>query len=56
MLLIVVSMFSELFPVRYDATEDKLVNEFSQQKRILKRRYYVQLFCIIPFVTTDRLG
>nr|XP_009790015.1 PREDICTED: diphthamide biosynthesis protein 2 isoform X2 [Nicotiana sylvestris] len=27
--------------VRYDATEDLLVNDFSQQKRILKRRYFL---------------
>ncbi|XP_006339197.1 diphthamide biosynthesis protein 2 [Solanum tuberosum] len=27
--------------VRYDATEDNLVNDFSQQKRILKRRYFL---------------
>ncbi|CAN4109407.1 unnamed protein product [Withania somnifera] len=27
--------------VRYDATENLLVNDFSQQKRILKRRYFL---------------
>lgn len=27
--------------VRYDAAEDLLVNDFSQQKRILKRRYFL---------------
>lgn len=33
-----------LFLVRYDATEDQLVADVSQQKRILKRRYAFQLF------------
>lgn len=27
--------------IRYDATKDLLVNDFSQQKRILKRRYFL---------------
>ncbi|XWS50765.1 hypothetical protein CRYUN_Cryun12cG0115800 [Craigia yunnanensis] len=30
-----------LFLVRYDATKDHLMTDVSQQKRILKRRYYL---------------
>lgn len=32
-------MFCLLILVRYDAEEDSLVTEFTQQRRILKRRY-----------------
>ena len=34
--------------VRYDATENCLVTDVSQQKRILKRRYDMQCNCYAP--------
>ncbi|OMO57422.1 Diphthamide synthesis, DPH1/DPH2 [Corchorus capsularis] len=37
----VVLTFNGCEIVRYDATEDRLVTDVSQQKRILKRRYYL---------------
>ncbi|TYI66043.1 hypothetical protein E1A91_D09G197800v1 [Gossypium mustelinum] len=37
----VVLTFNGCEIVRYDATEDQLVTDVSQQKRILKRRYYL---------------
>ncbi|KAL1201567.1 hypothetical protein V5N11_013680 [Cardamine amara subsp. amara] len=37
----VVLTFNGCDIVRYDAEEDSLVTEFSQQRRILKRRYYL---------------
>lgn len=35
--------------VRYDATENRLITDLSQQRRILKRRYYLLLYLLFPF-------
>ena len=41
-------MFGDVVLVRCDATENCLVTDVSQQKRILKRRYYMQHNCYPP--------
>lgn len=41
-----------LLPVRYDAAEDWLVNDFSSQNRILKRRYWRIAFA---FLLSDQI-
>ncbi|MFQ6632160.1 hypothetical protein Gotur_009755 [Gossypium turneri] len=52
----VVLTFNGCEIVRYDATEDQLVTDVSQQKRILKRRYAFQLFMLLltTFLTTSQ--